>query len=126
MSTFDQVSGQYEQTALVQQAAAEKLLALLEIGENDDLLDVACGPGHLTQRFTLLTQGRVLGTDISAGMIAQARAKYPTLEFRQVAAEDLDYQEEFDVVFCNSSLQWFTRPAKAVRLWGRPCDAAEN
>ena len=88
---------------MVQQAAAEKLLALLEIGEKDDLLDVACGPGHNTQRITRLTQGRVMGVDISDGMIAQARAKYPALEFRQAAVEHLDYRDEFDVVFCNSS-----------------------
>ena len=50
MSAFDKVSGQYQQKALVQQAAAEKLLALLSIGANDNVLDVACGPGHVTQR----------------------------------------------------------------------------
>lgn len=136
MSTFDQVSGQYERTALVQQAAAEKLLALLEIGEKDDLLDVACGPGHITQRITRLTQGRVLGVDISDGMIDQARAKYPAIEFRQAVAERLDFRDEFDVVFCNSSFQWFTQPAQAVAAMGAAlrrggklgvsCPATEN
>ncbi len=114
MSTFDQVSGQYHQQALVQQAAAEKLLTLLSIGEKQDVLDVACGPGHISQRIKRLTRGRVVGADISAGMIGRARASYPTLEFRNLAAEGLDYHEEFDVVFCNSSLQWFTAPRKAV------------
>ena len=38
MSTFDKVSGQYQQKALVQQAAAEKLIALLNIGEISDLV----------------------------------------------------------------------------------------
>jgi trans-aconitate methyltransferase len=114
MSTFDKVSGHYQQKALVQQAAAEKLLALLNIGGKDDALDVACGPGHITQRLKTLTQGRVAGTDISAGMIQQAQAKYPAIEFRVLAAESLDYREDFDVVFCNSSFQWFTQPGKAV------------
>ena len=136
MSTFDKVSGQYQQKALVQQAAAEKLLALLNIGKNHDVLDVACGPGHITQRIKTMTQGRVVGTDISAGMINQAQAKYPAIEFRKLAAESLDYHEEFDVVFCNSSFQWFTQPGKAVaamfaalRSGGRmgvSCPATEN
>jgi hypothetical protein len=47
MSTFDRISGQYQQNALVPQAAAENLLALPNIGERDDGLDVACGPGHI-------------------------------------------------------------------------------
>jgi ubiquinone/menaquinone biosynthesis C-methylase UbiE len=104
MSTFDKVSSQYQQQSLVQQAAAEKLLAMLNIGAKDDVLDVACGPGHITQRIKSITQGRVVGTDISAGMIAQAKAKYPGVDFRHLAAESLDYHEDFDVVFCNSAV----------------------
>jgi trans-aconitate methyltransferase len=84
------------------------------------VLDVACGPGHITQRLKTTAPGRVVGTDISAGMIAQARAKYPDITFRHLAAEALDYHEDFDVVFCNSSMQWFTEPAKAVQAM---CDA---
>jgi ubiquinone/menaquinone biosynthesis C-methylase UbiE len=67
MSTFDKVSGQYQQKALVQQAAAEKLLALLKIGEQDDVLDVACGPRHITQRIKILTQGRVVARTFLTG-----------------------------------------------------------
>ena len=136
MSAFDEVSGQYQQKALVQQAAAEKLLALLKIGGKDSVLDAGCGPGHITQRIKTITQGRLVGTDISAGMIRQAQAKYPAIEFRVVAAENLDYREEFDVVFCNSSFQWFTQPGKAIaamcaalRSGGRigvSCPATEN
>ncbi len=136
MSTFDKVSGQYQEKALVQQAAAEKLLALLRIGANDNVLDVACGPGHITQRIKTRTQGCVVGTDISAGMIHQARAKYPGIEFKVMAAENLDYKEEFDVVFCNSSFQWFTQPGKALAAMraalrsdgkiGVSCPATEN
>jgi trans-aconitate methyltransferase len=136
MSTFDKVSGQYQQKALVQQAAAEKLIALLRIGQRDDVLDVACGPGHITQRIKEMTQGRVVGTDISAGMIGQAQAQYPNIVFRKLAAESLDYRDEFDLVFCNSSFQWFTKPVEAVaamkaalRPGGRvgvSCPATEN
>jgi trans-aconitate methyltransferase len=136
MSTFDSVSAQYQEKALVQQAAAGKLLALIAIGEQDDVLDVACGPGHITQRLKSMTVGQVVGTDISAGMIAQAKAKYPAIDFRQLAAEALDYDQAFDVVFCNSSMQWFTRPAEATKAMstalrpggqiGVSCPATEN
>lgn len=47
-------------------------------------------------------------------MIKQAKAMYPEIEFRQVAVENLDYSNEFDVAFCNSALQWFSDPDKAI------------
>jgi ubiquinone/menaquinone biosynthesis C-methylase UbiE len=136
MSTFNKVSEQYQEKSLVQQAATGKLLALLSIGEQDDVLNVACGPGHISQRLKGITAGRVLGTDISAGMIAQDKAKYPAIDFRQLAAEALDYDQAFDVVLCNSSMQWFTGAAEAVKAmsaaWrsggrmGVSCPATEN
>jgi trans-aconitate methyltransferase len=105
-------------------------------GQKDDVLDVGCGPGHITYRLKRITSGRVVGTDISAGMIAQAQAQYPEIEFGRVAAEALDHNGNFDVVFCNSTMQWFTEPAKAVRAMrkalrpggriGVSCPATEN
>jgi SAM-dependent methyltransferase len=66
----------------------------------------------------------VVGTDISRGMIEEASALYPGIEFRQVAAEDLDYSDEFDVVFCNSALQWFSDAGRAVRAVHRALKGA--
>ena len=69
-------------------------------------------------------------------MIAQARARYPAIDFRQLAVERLDYKEDLDVVFCNSALQWFNPPARAVdAMWaglrpggriGVACPATDN
>ncbi len=76
---------------------------------------MACGPGHITRWLAEATGGRVVGTDISQGMVEEARALYPGIEFRRLAAEELDYDAEFDVVFCNSALQWFSDAVRAVR-----------
>lgn len=114
MSVFDKVSGEYRNAALVQRSAAVKLAELLRIGGSDSVLDVACGPGHITDAIRKMTDGCVAGIDISAGMIEKAAAAYPGIEFRVGAAEELDIEGEFDVVFCNSSFQWFREPAKAL------------
>ncbi|GAB3183364.1 class I SAM-dependent methyltransferase [Nesterenkonia halophila] len=52
------------------------------------MLDVGCGPGHWT---ALLAEGgrEVLGVDVSAEMIASARARWQVPEFRQADAEGL-------------------------------------
>ncbi len=47
-------------------------------------------------------------------MIQQAKALYPEIEFRRTAVEYLDYNDEFDIAFCNSGLQWFSDPDRAV------------
>jgi len=115
MTTFDNISGQYKEKSLVQQKAALKLLDILKVGCTDSAIDVACGPGHITNLLSKVTSGRVIGIDISEGMIKQAKALYPEIEFRQVAAEDMDYNNEFDIAFCNSALPWFRDPAKAIK-----------
>lgn len=115
MNTFDNISHQYKEKSLVQQKAALKLIDLLKIGSGDDIIDIACGPGHITNLISKVTGGRVIGIDISEGMIKHARALYPETEFRQVAAEYLDYNNEFDIAFCNSALPWFSDPDKAIK-----------
>ncbi len=115
MNAFDRISDRYREKSLVQQKAALKLIGLLDIGSSDDIIDIGCGPGHITNMLSNMTQGRVTGIDISEGMIKQAKEMYPGIEFRQIAAEDMDYSCEFDIVFCNSALQWFTDPERAVK-----------
>lgn len=111
---FDSVAGDYGSRSVVQAAAAKRLLGLLDIGPKESVLDVGCGPGHITAQIADLTEGRVVGEDISGGMIEQAKHDHPSIEFMRVAAEDLDFVEEFDVVFCNSTLQWFSDGPRAV------------
>lgn len=114
-NAFDQVASQYQNKSLVQHQASQKLLNLLKITDQESALDVACGPGHITNSISQLTSGKVLGTDISAGMITQAKTNYPHIKFRQVAVQDITYQNVFDVVFCNSSFQWFNPPEKPTQ-----------
>lgn len=115
MATFDKVSDEYKDKALVQQKAARKLLDLINIDSDEDVIDIACGPGHITKLLSEKTSGKVTGIDISVGMIREAAVSYPDIEFRVIAVQDLDYKNKFDVAFCNSSLQWFTEPDKCIR-----------
>jgi len=105
--SFDRVSDEYAKKSLVQKSAAEKLMGLLDLRGNESVLDVGCGPGHITALLAGATTGKVLGTDLSEAMIEEARSGHPGIEFRRVPAEHLDFEGEFDAVFCNSALQWF-------------------
>ncbi len=111
---FDRVAADYRGKSLAQAAAADRLLGMLRPGPDEDVLDVGCGPGHVTGSIARKTLGRVVGVDISPGMIEQAKKEHPGVEFRCLAAEDLDYNGEFDIVFSNSTLQWFEDGPRAV------------
>ncbi|MBI1921010.1 MAG: methyltransferase domain-containing protein [Geobacter sp.] len=119
MSGFDfsAVASRYEQTSTVQKSAAEVLLQLMQIGEGDDVLDLGCGTGHITRTIREVTSGRVVGADPSPGMISEAEkgSKVGDVIFIVRPAEELDFREEFDVVFCNSAFQWFRDPRRALK-----------
>jgi toxoflavin synthase len=65
-------------------------------------LDLACGEGHYARMLRRHGAARVIGADISEGMIALAReeeAREPLgIEYMKVAVEDLGVVGEFDVV----------------------------
>ena len=61
MDTFDNISGKYREKSLVQQKAAVKLFDLLKIRGSDDIIDIACGPGHITNWLSKATNGKVTG-----------------------------------------------------------------
>lgn len=114
-SNFSEISKDYDKTSIIQKEASEILFELLKIRPSEDVLDLGCGPGHLTQKIKEISNGIVMGIDPSAGMIKQAKEKYRDIEFILSSAEDFNFQEKFDVIFCNSALQWFEDPDLALK-----------
>jgi ubiquinone/menaquinone biosynthesis C-methylase UbiE len=116
MTTFGTIAKNYAACASLQKSASERLFALLAISNGEDVLDLGCGPGTLTQLIAERTNGRVAGCDISEGMVEQARNNITRrqIEFIAAAVETMQFDNEFDVVFCNSAFQWFARPQAAL------------
>ncbi len=111
---FSNIADKYENYSLVQKSAGDTLLTLLEIGSRDDVLDLGCGVGNLTKEIRKITKGKVVGIDPSKGMIREAIEKGKDLDitFEVKPAEALSYENCFDVIFCNSSFQWFKEQEK--------------
>lgn len=103
---------QYHLNSGVQQEAAMHLLKLLQLGGKERILDVGCGDGKITAALaSSLTEGSVIGTDISQEMIQFAINKFfpstkNNLTFVLLGAEDVDYSDQFDLVFSSFALQW--------------------
>lgn len=112
---FSCISARYEHDSLIQKSAAEKLFGLLAIGGDENVLDLGCGTGNLTRRIRGMTGGRVVGVDPSEGMIREAASLAGNdMSHMVLGAEDLAFDNEFDVIFCNSAFQWFGKPQQTL------------
>lgn len=115
MSDFSSIARIYRQTATAQKSAAERLFWMLRLERTDDVLDLGCGTGHLAQEMRQLTDGRIMGIDLSPEMVALAREAAPEgIDFVTGAAETLDMPGQFDAIFCNSAFHWFTDEPRAL------------
>src|SRR5699024_10906755 len=89
------------------------LIELLAPKPNEQILDLGCGTGDLTN--TLYNKkANVVGVDQSENMILQAKAKYPHIDFWVKDATKLGYDSEFDAVFSNATLHWIKEPEQAL------------
>jgi ubiquinone/menaquinone biosynthesis C-methylase UbiE len=113
------------------------LLDAAEIAPGARVLDIACGPGQVSDAARI-RGAEAAGVDFSAAMIAQARAQHPAIAFREADAERLPFEDaSFDAAICNFGVHHFENPARALgearrvlrpggrfafTLWARPQD----
>ncbi len=87
------------------------------IGPGQRVLDVACGTGVLACAAAERAgpEGRVVGLDPNAGMLAVARPKSDRIEWREGRAESLPYPDDsFDAVVSQFGLMFFEDRAAAL------------
>ncbi len=83
----------------------ENVLDLLEPKPGENILDLGCGSGYLTN--AIREEGaEVLGVDSSAEMIAKAKQSYRETGFKVANVTDLNFDASFNAVFSNAVLHW--------------------
>ena len=100
----------------------ERLLELAEVKPGARVLDIATGIGEpaLTAAAKVGSEGRVVATDISPAMLAIARERaveqgLRNVEFLEIDAEQLDYEEHFDAVLSRFGLMFLPDVDEALR-----------
>jgi len=92
---------------------ARGLLDLLAPQPGDRILDLGCGTGQLTSEIAAMG-AQVLGVDRSPEMIAEARSRFPALQFEVCEARQLPFRNEFTAVFSNAVLHWIPQAEEVV------------
>ncbi|WP_445167887.1 class I SAM-dependent methyltransferase [Mycolicibacterium sp. Dal123E01] len=84
------------------------------------IADIACGTGILASRIAdEIAPDEVYGVDMSDGMLRQARARSPQVDWRKGPAEQLPFDDgALDAVVSTSAFHFFDQPA-AMREFHR-------
>jgi SAM-dependent methyltransferase len=93
----------------------DALLDAAGVGADMTVLDIACGPGHVSATARM-RGAHVTGIDFSAAMIAEARRNPPGIAFEEADAERLPFADEsFDAAVANFGLHHVENPERALR-----------
>jgi protein-L-isoaspartate(D-aspartate) O-methyltransferase len=103
------------------------IVELAQLQRGQQVLDVATGTGILAIAAAQLvgSEGKVVGVDISPGMLNQARRKIEAaglqnIELIEVDADYLNFSDDsFDAILCSSSLAWLSDIPAAFCNWYR-------
>jgi ubiquinone/menaquinone biosynthesis C-methylase UbiE len=115
---FDAISGEYDQWLDgAHGKLTDQMARLASVSAGEMVLDIGCGTGLLTCRLAAGAglQGRVVAIDISAGMLARARAvaeEYPNASFYQASASPPLWfrADTFDLICISDSLSYLDAP----------------
>lgn len=101
--------------------SCKKLLrAIKSKGNRINILDIGCGNGWLTAKLSGLTSGKVMGIDISASHITQAKKIFTSFQNLQFIEADIRKgipdEIKFDIIVIASSIEYFSSLTDLISL----------
>jgi len=117
MNNFEFDGEKYKQASKHQKEWGNRLISELELNGNEIILDLGCGDGVLTEHLsTLVPNGKVIGIDASVSMIQSAKkCVKDNLVFICMDINDMDFSNDFDVIFSNAALHWVKNHEKLLK-----------
>ncbi len=111
-SFFDRLSSGWDAHSHIDPKAIFSLLEKVGIGKDDRILDLGCGTGVLTPFLLSSTNEEIIGLDVSAGMIEEAKKKYAgEKRVRFINADFYSFEDEaFDLIVCFDAYPHFLDP----------------
>lgn len=115
---FDNISGNYDRLNRVMTFGMDigwrkNLYKIVEAHQPESILDIATGTGDMAIMFTKTNAKKIVGLDISQGMLDEAEKKVQKLDLKEIElqlgdAENLPFEENsFDVVTVSYGIRNF-------------------
>jgi len=85
--------------------------------ENAKILELACGPGNITQYLLKKRPDfKILGTDLSPNMVELAKINNPTAEFQLMDCREIGrLDQRYDAIMCGFCLPYLSKE-EAIQL----------
>ncbi len=120
---YDQIAGQYKRAKLQPWRTHIERYTLLRLAGDlagKSVIDLACGEGYYSREFRRLGAARVVGVDLSHGMIALAEAEEAReplgVEYRVGDVLALDVPGQFDLAFAAYLLNYAHSAEELTRM----------
>ena len=114
---WEQAAADYEACWSDTALFIEPLLDAAAVGAGTRLLDIACGPG-LVSEAAAARGGDPVGIDFAPAMVARARMRCPGLTFLEGDAHRLPFADgEFGAVTMNFGILHLSEPEVAIAPW---------
>jgi len=112
---WDRVAHKYNDTwSQITRQFIESLLDATDVNAGMKVLDVACGPGYVSNSISL-RGAESTGIDFSLNMVKWAKEFHPNLKFEEGDAQQLSFPDEsFDRVVMNFGILHLPYPQKAI------------
>lgn len=114
---FDRYAAQWDADQIPKDAIINRILDNANIGENLDVLDVACGTGVLFPFYLERKVRSVTGIDISHEMAKLAAQKHAGIENIKVICGDVEetrFDKQFDSVMVYNAFPHFPDPERLI------------
>ena len=111
---WERAAGRYEECWGDTDLFVRRLLDAAAVRSGSRLLDLACGPGYVSQAAAA-RGAEPVGLDVAAAMVERARLRCPGLEFVVGDAQQLPFEDaSFDAVTMNFGILHLSRPEAAL------------
>ncbi len=102
---YDKAAEVYDQVRTGDPEMMHQILSEVLLGRNSIILDIGCGTANNTLLVSRTTHARVVGIDLSSGMLHEAKNKAPEIHLARASANHLAFENRtFDLVFMTEVL----------------------
>lgn len=114
---FDDLAPKWDESCKHENKKIRYILDCAGIAQNCTVLDVACGTGILFPFYLERNVKKIVGVDLSSGMIAQARAKFTDPRIKLIKGDvEQARLEKYDRCVVYNALPHFENPGRLIRL----------